>query len=229
MNNTKSVKIIIFASLIAGVLIGGFLVLRSSSSTASNNKVEAQPTSLNLVGNINSTVNSNADANSVADMDNAVTESNNFNSKNLGYSLSVPENWYSSSLSNIYEENNNTSDQDYFSNEDIGTPLEMSENGTWITVSRTLKNNLTLQNFIASETENWIVKQPENLIINGYSAIRQLEEPKPEYESEAGYDVFVYIDSGDYFFKFSILSVMEEGFKANETAINSIVGSFKII
>ncbi len=150
----------------------------------------------------------------------------NFSSPNLDYSIYVPDDWHISSLSEGYEEfNDSMNDEDYISNEKVGAPLAMSDQGVWISISRDAKEDKTLEEFVDQQSREKQVKDRFGFSLNKYPAIRQQEIPL--VATESGYDVIIYIDTGDFFYSLSVLTGEPSVYFANEEQIDYIINSFE--
>lgn len=157
---------------------------------------------------------------------NQTTQQNNFFSKNLGYSLKVPNQWYFNSMSDSsLEFNNNIDDSDYIKNEDIGAPLEMSQSGIWMSINK-FEITTDFSDFIVEQSEGKTIYDRTELEINNMDAVSQCEVPN--YPTELGYDHFIYIDSGDYYFEITILSSNEKNYLNNKEKIDDILFSFNL-
>lgn len=225
-------KIVTIVSVIIISLIGVILYLNFFHLQEASNSNELQ-NSNNSGHNSNITAANKATANTSVTNTNfeknvnvLVDQTRLFKSAHLGYSVIIPQGWFTSSLSDIYGAS--LPEQDYIKNQKVEGPSDMNKNGIWISISRNSRTGKAFNAFIVDDIKNSNLTEKIDFVINGYRAEKYKIDPKPEFPTESGYDWIVYIDTPQFFYKFAILALTKVAYEQNQSRINSIISSFSL-
>lgn len=193
--------------LLFGIVVGGYIVLQSNFIEANKNS--------NTTVNITKTAGEGSPT--------------LFISPNLGYSVEVPDSWYTDSFSRLNGGlDERGKDYDYIMNEPVKAPLEMTSRGVSIHVEVLKKEGKSLQEVVAERSKERSVSQQRELVINSLTALQQYEDNRPEYTTNYGYSLVTYIEAGENVYEFAALSSSLDGRHDNESIIKTVVGSFRL-
>lgn len=120
-----------------------------------------------------------------------------------------------------------------FSSQNVTSPMDMDDNGIWITIRVSEnKNNLGLTEFAAKASTNpeyTIISQVQNLIINDQSAVKQIEDFRKTEGTENGYSEVTYFKKGKFIYSIKGMTIDSKIFNNFKTEYDKIINSFQLI
>jgi len=153
-----------------------------------------------------------------------------FTNAQHGYSFEFPSSWHH------LTGNADVAWDEYFSTENVGSPLEMDVQSIWLTVSaRDNSENFTLAEWVEENpaTSRYQISQVRELSINGLAAIQRVEDfthPQANAgDGGSGYAVATYIHAGKKVYEFHTLTVNAEAFDRYRDDYTKIVQSFLLL
>lgn len=226
IQSLKNIWIIIVSIVITALIVGGAVYTWQRSNLKSTEQtLQQQITSLEsqinqLKQNLDQTT---INGQQIKETNNKTVDWNNYSNSKYGYSIKYPKTWFN--LPNY-----GAPDTDkYFSNENVGSPLEMGSDGIWITI-RISENN---DNLGLSE---WASKTPGNpqskisnvkdITINGIPAVQQVEDFTKAEGTEGGYSLATYLMKGNTVYSIKSLTFNSTTSDKYKEEYNLMVESF---
>lgn len=224
-----SVLIIVAVLVIVSIL--GYVLFQASNTTDSDNANVTTVNSLanentNAVANVNTVINTNSATNVNTSLNiNGSSDWDNYSSTKYGYSIKYPSTWFN--LPNY-----GAPDTDkYFSNKNIGAPLEMGLDGIWITI-RVSENNegLSLSEWASRSpgSPQSIISNVINITINDTPAIQQVEDYTKAEGTEGGYSLATYLMKGETVYSIKSLTFNSETSDTYKEIYNLMADSFTL-
>jgi len=153
------------------------------------------------------------------------SDSNNYTNSKYGYSIKYPSGWFN--LPNYGAPDTNK----YFSNKNVGAPLEMGSDGIWITIRISDNNdNLSLAEWALESpgSPQAKISNVRNISINGVSAIQQIEDFTKAEGTEGGYSLATYLMKGNKVYSIKSLTLDSGTSDQYTDEYNLIVESFAL-
>jgi type II secretory pathway pseudopilin PulG len=149
----------------------------------------------------------------------------NYTNSKYSYSIKYPNSWFN--LPNY-----GAPDTDkYFSNKNVGAPLEMGSDGIWITIRISDNNdNLSLSEWASKNPGNpqSEISNVRNVSINGVPAIQQVEDFTKAEGTEGGYSLATYLMKGNTVYSIKNLAFNSTTSSEYEEEYNLMAESFVI-
>jgi hypothetical protein len=131
----------------------------------------------------------------------------NYQNQKYGYSIEYPGEWFSL-------ENSGAPDTEkYFSNKNVGAPLEMGEGGVWVTITSAKTSDSVEKLFTSNpgkipqqQNSGHNTTKVANLTINNQPAVKLINETKPGTGTEYAYIVTYDIKREDTVISISFLT-----------------------
>lgn len=156
-----------------------------------------------------------------------------FVSRNLGYTMSYPNSWYSWSGSDVYPEfDSKETDIDYLSTEDRVVGSDISGEGISLVTTYTAKIDqatgqaISFEQVVAEDMVPSVATKKETLTIAGLPAIRQFETDPRDPDNEFGYVVSYYVDAPKGVYTISAVATSATEYERQAATIQAVVGSF---
>ncbi len=160
-----------------------------------------------------------------SDLQNELTQ---FNNTKYNFSLKYPKNFFDLGLLELPPSQRPVIAEQYFSNKNISSPLEMGNSDIWISV-RISENNYSLEEWAQStptNPEGTNISQKREININGLPAIWQVEIFGAE-GTEGGYSEAVYLQNNDYSFLIKGITVNKDTFDLYRDNFTNIINTFE--
>lgn len=165
-----------------------------------------------------------------------VVPNRTFVSRNLDYTISYPNSWYSWSGSDVYPEfDSKETDIDYLSTEDRVTGTDIAGEGVSLAITYTSKIDqatgqaITFEQVVAEEMVPTVASEKQALTVSGLSALRQVETDPRDPENEFGYVVVYYIDAPNGVYAISSTSTTQAEYARQAATIQATVSSFTLV
>lgn len=164
-----------------------------------------------------------------------VVPNRTFVSRNMNFTLSYPNSWFSWSGSDVYPEfDSKGTDIDYLSTEDRVTGSDISGEGVSLAITYTPKIDpatggaITFEQVVAKEMVPSVASKKETLSVAGLSALKQVETDPRDPDNEFGYSVVYYIDAAQGVYTISSTSTTEAEYERQAATILAVVSSFTL-
>lgn len=188
----KNIWIIIGSIVITALIVGGAVYIWHRSNLKSTEQTLQRQITL-LESQINQLKQNldqaTIDNQQIEETNNKTADWNKYSNSKYGYSIKYPKTWFN--LPNY-----GAPDTDkYFSNKNVGAPLEMGSDGIWITITITENNdNLSLSEWASKTPGNTQSKisNVKDIVINGIPAVQQVEDFTKAEGTEGGYSLATY-------------------------------------
>lgn len=165
----------------------------------------------------------------------SVIPNRTFVSRNLKYTLSYPNSWYTWSGSDVYPEfDSKETDIDYLSTEDRVTGTDITGEGISLAITYTTKIDqatgqaISFEQVVAEEMVPSVATKKETLTIGGLPAVKQFEADPRDPENEFGYVVSYYVDAPKGVYTFTAVATSEAEYERQAATIQSVVSSFTL-
>lgn len=143
----------------------------------------------------------------------------------FGYSVEYLSNWYDAGT---------IENDQYFSNEQVGSPLEMTNEGVWLTIRKS--NNLELYNTIIESDSKGsatlglsLIKNSQKIDINGREAYKYTTECTANADTECGYTVDYSIKDGNDLYTLQFFTRTKATSDKNDELYDQVANTFTIL
>ncbi len=123
--------------------------------------------------------------------------------------------------------------QIFFSNEDVGAPLELSTSGIWITITKHRDPLKFADLFKAPKgvvpNDEFTITKLNDLKINDLDAIKFTTQPGKNFGGDAGLILEYLVKSSNNVYEISFFSPLDSSVKTNEVLYSQIANSFDIV
>ncbi len=165
----------------------------------------------------------------------SVIPNRTFVSRNLNYTLSYPNSWYTWSGSDVYPEfDSKETDIDYLSTEDRVTGTDITGEGVSLAITYTTKIDqatgqaISFEQVVAEEMVPSVATKKETLTVGGLPAVKQFESDPRDPINEFGFFVTYYIDAPKGVYTFTAVATSEAEYERQAATIQSVVSSFTL-
>lgn len=144
-----------------------------------------------------------------------------------GYSINYPEQWFNLGSFGI-------SIDHYFSNENVGAPLDMkTDSGIWVTIRTGMTvaffdKMYAAQSGVMPDSSYIIQTKISNLTINGQQAVKYTSEPGPKFAGEYAYETFYLIKNNAKVYSIDFLTQAKKIGVNNASFFDQMASSFKL-
>lgn len=223
---SKNIWTIIISIVITAVIVGGSVYAWQKSNLKDKEQtLQQQITSLEsqvslLKQNLDR---STVDSQPTEETNSETNDWNNYSNSKYGYSIKYPKDWFN--LPNQGAPDTHK----YFSNENVGAPLEIGSDGIFIAIEVNENNNgLSLSEWASKAPGNSKSKisNVKNIVINDILAIQQLEDFTKAEGTESGYSLATYLMKGNTVYSIKGLTFNSTASDKYKEEYNLMVGSF---
>lgn len=152
-----------------------------------------------------------------------------YNNTSLGFSINYPSNWFKVS------DDNQESPAVYFSNQNVGAPLEMTPGGVYVEVSKnpdTYKSfDIILESYRTGKAVSGLTEYTNTteITLSDQEAYKYIAKTKTDADTEQIYTVNYSLKQGDHVYTLMFMTLDKATADQNITLYDEFAASFKLM